>query len=97
MRSRRPGWVHDNEFRSIIVVTSSYHMPRSMVELRRALPDTMLIAYPVVPPTLKIDGWWQDPGMLRLLAGEYVKYRGAVLGLRPDRPTAQSVQASLAR
>jgi uncharacterized SAM-binding protein YcdF (DUF218 family) len=88
-------WVHENDFRSIIVVTSSYHMPRSLMELRRVLPQTRLIAHPVVPAALKLDQWWRDPATFRLLVGEYVKYRGARFGLRPERPTAQSVQASL--
>ena len=88
-------WVQANEFRSIIVVTSSYHMPRSLMELRRVLPHTTLIAHPVVPPTLNLNEWWKDPATIRLLVGEYVKYRGARFGVRTEHPTAQSVQASL--
>jgi uncharacterized SAM-binding protein YcdF (DUF218 family) len=81
-------WVNENGFRSIIVVTSSYHMPRSLMELRRVLPETELIAYPVISHELKLDSWWKDPATLRLLMFEYAKYTGAALGLRFDRPTA---------
>src|SRR4051794_26370041 len=41
-------WVRDQGFASLIVVTSAYHMPRTMAELARQLPDTMLVPFPVV-------------------------------------------------
>lgn len=88
-------WVRLNGFRSIIVVTSSYHMPRSLMELERVMPDTRLIAYPVVSSRLKINRWWQDLGTIRILITEYAKYRSAGLKLRFDRPTAETVQATL--
>lgn len=84
-------WVHDKQFKSIIVVTSNYHMPRSLLELRRVLPDTTLIAYPVISQSLKLDHWWTDPGSVRLLLSEYVKYAGATVQLRMERPTAAAV------
>lgn len=40
-------WVNTNQFGSIIVVTSDYHIPRSLLELAAILPDTSLVAYPV--------------------------------------------------
>ncbi len=67
-------WLSKRGFRSVIVVTSSYHMPRGLVELRRALPSLELIPYPVVPGRLRIDEWWAHPGTFRLLASEFVKY-----------------------
>ena len=94
MRSRRPAGSAENRFHSIIVVTSSYHMPRSLMELRRVLPDTELIAYPVVSHGLKLDRWWQDAPTLRLLLVEYAKYTGAMLRLRFDRPTADTVRSA---
>jgi uncharacterized SAM-binding protein YcdF (DUF218 family) len=85
-------WVREKHFRSIIVVTSSYHMPRSLMELRRVLPETDLIAYPVVPLGLRLSRWWQHPGTLRLLIYEYAKYTGAALRLRLEKPTAHKVR-----
>jgi uncharacterized SAM-binding protein YcdF (DUF218 family) len=84
-------WVRDRQFKSIIVVTSNYHMPRSLMELHRVLPDTTLIAYPVISPNLKLDAWWTDPTSIRLLISEYVKYASATFGLRMERSTLQRV------
>lgn len=69
-------WVMDRGFRSLIVVTSSYHMPRAMAELSHQLPDIVLIEFPVVSEQLKA-GWANGP-ILRLLFTEYVKYVAAV-------------------
>ena len=32
-------WVHERGFTSLIVVTSAYHMPRTMAELERQMPE----------------------------------------------------------
>ncbi len=72
-------WAAERGFRSVIVVTSSYHMPRGLVELRRALPDLELVPYPVVPQRLRLDAWWVHPGTLRLLASEFVKYLASIV------------------
>ena len=37
---------------SLIVVTSDYHMPRSLLELRAVLPSVELVAYPVATSTV---------------------------------------------
>lgn len=67
-------WIERRGFKSLIVVTASYHMPRSLAELRRALPDIELIAYPVMPSNFRVDRWWAYPGTLQLLAMEYIKF-----------------------
>jgi uncharacterized SAM-binding protein YcdF (DUF218 family) len=73
-------WVMERGFRSLIVVTSSYHMPRAMAELSHQLPNTRLIKFPVVSDQLKA-GWAHGP-TLRLLFTEYVKYVAAVARIR---------------
>ncbi|NJM33877.1 MAG: YdcF family protein [Rhodomicrobium sp.] len=67
-------WVDKRGFKSLIVVTASYHMPRSLAELRRALPDTRFIPYPVKPGNLHMETWWTHPPTLRFLAIEYIKF-----------------------
>ncbi len=66
-------WARRHGFKSLIVVTSSYHVPRSLSEIGRALPDVQLKAYPVVPSTLHGRGWWQSFATTRLLVAEYIK------------------------
>ena len=41
-------WVRERGFKSLIVVTSNYHMPRAIVELSHAMPDVTLIPFAVV-------------------------------------------------
>jgi uncharacterized SAM-binding protein YcdF (DUF218 family) len=67
-------WVDAHHFARLIVVTSSYHMPRSLTELGRALPEIALIPYPVVPRTFRIERWWTEVATIRLLFTEYLKF-----------------------
>lgn len=69
-------WIKERGFRSLIVVTSNYHMPRAMAELSNQLPGVDLIPFPVITP--KSAGWTQAT-TARLLVSEYVKYIIAVL------------------
>lgn len=67
-------WVREHGFRSVIVVTSNYHMPRTLIELDHVLPRARKVPYAVVPDTVMRDTWWQHPGTARLLASEYAKF-----------------------
>lgn len=67
-------WVSERGFTSIIVVTSNYHMPRTMLELDNAMPDVRKAAHAVSPIGVDVDNWWRDPVAARLLAQEYVKF-----------------------
>ncbi len=73
-------WVRERGFKSLVVVTSNYHMPRAMAELSHQLPDIALIAFPVVSDRLRVG--WANPPTLRLLFSEYVKYMVAVARMR---------------
>jgi uncharacterized SAM-binding protein YcdF (DUF218 family) len=70
-------WAADQAFSSLIVVTSGYHMPRSIAELSGAMPGVELIAFPVLSPDLDLRTWWRDPAAFNLLAREYSKYLAA--------------------
>ncbi|MDP1625767.1 YdcF family protein [Parvibaculum sp.] len=67
-------WVREKNYRSIILVTSTYHLPRARLELARAMPDVEISPFPVFQDTLHLDGWWAYPGTTRLLISEYTKY-----------------------
>lgn len=67
-------WAEQHQFASLIVVTSSYHMPRSLAELSIELPRTRLIAHPVTPRSLRHHAWWLHLATTRVLLSEYVKF-----------------------
>jgi uncharacterized SAM-binding protein YcdF (DUF218 family) len=67
-------WVTDRGLHSIIVVTSNYHMPRTMAELRRSMPDVALVPFPVVTDKMRSEAWWSSPPTAKLLFSEYLKY-----------------------
>src|SRR3954463_6919245 len=70
-------WAHERHFKSLIVVTSNYHMPRAIVELSHAMPDIRLIPFAVVSEKWRDESWWSSGATLRLLLSEYVKYVAA--------------------
>ena len=75
-------WVDREGFASLLVVTASYHMPRGLVELRRAMPQVVLVPYPVFPEPVRIEAWWNSPGTARVIASEASKYWFALLRAR---------------
>jgi uncharacterized SAM-binding protein YcdF (DUF218 family) len=83
-------WAKAMRYRRLTIVTSDYHMPRAMLELRAVLrpPAMNLQTYAVPTAALKARHWWNSPGAVRLMVVEYSKYlailgREAVLGLGP--------------
>jgi len=86
-------WANERGFKSLIVVTSNYHMPRAIVEFSHAMPGTHLIPFAVVGEKWRDESWWTSGATLRLLLSEYIKYvaaevrvhlAGAGLDLMPD-------------
>jgi uncharacterized SAM-binding protein YcdF (DUF218 family) len=82
---------------SVRVVTAGYHMPRALLELRRAAPSLQVLPHPVTPAALRAE---VDPASrprtvpaLRrwtLLSGEYLKYVAAAAGLTGFLPAKES-------
>ena len=70
-------WASANGYRHLIIVTSDYHLPRSLLEMEAAMPGMTLTAYPVLtqPP-------WRDPSTARLWLREYAKYSTVWLAAR---------------
>jgi uncharacterized SAM-binding protein YcdF (DUF218 family) len=67
-------WARTHRFQSMIIVTSAYHMPRSMAAMRAALPDVRLVPHAVRHARLSVERWWADPAAAQVLAFEFVKY-----------------------
>lgn len=80
-------WARQHNFMSLIVVTSNWHMPRAMAELRHQLPDTTLIPFPVISPKMKDQPWWSDFETVRLLFAEYLKFLFAHVRMHFDSDT----------
>lgn len=72
-------WATSHDFDRIIVVTNNYHMPRSLLEMRRHLAGAELVPYPVVNTPLDNGGWLTKPDALRVIFTEYTKYLAAVV------------------
>ena len=72
-------WADRHGYRSIIVVTARYHMPRSLAEFASVMPHVRLVPYPVEPSSMNMSSWWEKPGTLHLLHGEYAKYLAALV------------------
>ena len=87
-------WARAYGFKRLIVVTSDYHMPRAILELKGALPEDQLQPYPIVTDELDAKHWWTSGWGARRMIVEYSKYlvilvRESVLSLGPrERPPA---------
>lgn len=87
-------WARSLGYRSLILVTADYHMPRAMLELKAALPEVTIVPYPVATPALDARHWRSSGEAARRMALEYCKYlailaRQTVLGLCPRQPVAK--------
>ena len=96
-------WIRGQGFRSLRLVTAWYHMPRSLLEFDRAMPEIDIVAHPVFPDQVKQERWWAWRGTAALLVNEYVKYLGALARPlierrqpaaieRPDEPASAEMQ-----
>lgn len=88
-------WARAKDFDSLIVVTSDYHMPRSLLEIRGMAPEIELTSYPVRTPSLDTARWWRSATGARRMTLEYCKYlvvlgRETVLRLFRDPPAADA-------
>ena len=74
-------WAKNKNLASLYLVTANYHMPRAKLAFKREMPHIDLYYWPVSPDDLHIDRWWKDPGLIRLLVREYVKFLAEIIRL----------------
>ena len=67
-------WMKSEGYRSLRLVTASYHMPRSLAEFRSEMPDIRIVPHPVFPEHVKLNDWWRWPGTAALIVTEYSKF-----------------------
>lgn len=84
--SETRAFMEAGHFRSMLLVTSNYHMLRSLLELRAAMPGVTITPCPVAPEQVRLAEWWWHPGTAALLMTEYVKYLAAALRVRLEAP-----------
>jgi uncharacterized SAM-binding protein YcdF (DUF218 family) len=75
-------WMRLQGFTSLRLVTATYHMPRSLLEFRAAMPDIEILPHPVFSRNFRQSDWWQWPGSTVLLVKEYNKYLLAWVRIR---------------
>jgi len=78
-------WARQRGYSSLIVVTSGYHMARSLAELGRAMPGVELIPHPVLASGQRAEAWWTSPSATKLLMVEYLKLLPALARLGVSR------------
>lgn len=74
-------WVREKGFRSLIVVTSYYHVPRALAELDEVLPDIRKLPYAVIA-TRPLQPLGATFVRARILVSEYLKFVVASVRLR---------------
>jgi len=72
-------WVRQHHIKTLRLITSNYHMPRSLFELRKLLPDVQVIPHPVMQGGVNTPRWWRDEGALAIVFQEYNKFLFALL------------------
>lgn len=88
-------WARSHAFDSLVVVTSDYHMPRALLELKAALPRASLQPYALETETVDAARWWRTSESTRRMAVEYCKYlvvlfRELVLSTGGERARAEA-------
>ncbi len=73
-------WMQHHRYKSLRLVTAAYHMPRSLLEFRNAMPDAEIVPHPIFLNHVRTQEWWRWPGTTLLVLGEYHKYLFARLG-----------------
>ena len=67
-------WMAKEGFTSLRLVTAAYHMPRSLLQFRRAMPEMEIIPNPVFSENFHPDSWLRWSGSASVIVGEYSKY-----------------------
>ncbi len=70
-------WAEALGYEHIILVTSSYHMPRAKIEIRNALGPIRITPYPV--KSTENGRWWNDRKQFDRYAQEYGKLLGSLV------------------
>ena len=65
-------WIKNNDIKSIRLVTSNYHIYRSLIEFRKNIKDTEILPHPVYSEYIE-KKWWTSWQTFSLIFKEYNK------------------------
>jgi uncharacterized SAM-binding protein YcdF (DUF218 family) len=68
------GWMRQQGYTSLYLVTANYHMRRSLLEFRQVAPGMRIYAVPVIPEGLDMANWWRNHAHRNLIIREYMKF-----------------------
>lgn len=66
-------WIKKNKIKSIRLVTSNYHIPRSLQEFQHQNPELKIVVHPVFSDYVAKE-WWKSVRSFYLIASEYNKF-----------------------
>lgn len=67
-------WIQENKIKTIRLVTSAMHLPRSLIEFQRHIPGVKIIPHPVMTKASSYKKWYRSWPVFSKLALEYNKY-----------------------
>ena len=82
-------WLKSEGYKSIRLVTASYHIPRSIKEFYHKMPDIVIIPHAVFPKQFKRYDWWRWPGTASLILTESFKFQISSVRLLKERPPTE--------
>ncbi|MGH7005450.1 MAG: YdcF family protein, partial [Alphaproteobacteria bacterium] len=77
-------WFNSQNLKSMRLVTSNYHMRRSLLLFGRAMPNARILAHPVIPRGLGNSEWWTHRHGVEVVAHEMAKYFATLFHIPVD-------------
>src|SRR6056300_1596168 len=67
-------WSIKNNIKEFILITSNYHMPRSILEFKNKMPNIRILTYPIKPRKHEINNWLNSFETFSLIFYEFCKF-----------------------
>ena len=67
-------WIQQNNLKTIILLTSFYHMPRSLIEMHQQIPNLKIYPYSIFPNKFENSTHWLHTNYAWQLFLEYHKF-----------------------
>ena len=75
-------WANKYNIKEFILITSNYHMPRSILEFKNVMPNLKIFTYAITPEKHDIKNWLSSYQTFGLVLTEYCKYIVASLRIK---------------